>query len=439
MNKRAGHWVKIVLSMVVAAVSLGGCGKSTEPVDYNKPLPPGAHALRKITDPDMMPDFAAGFPSNRQDLLKATDHSISWFRDYPSSRQFYPLHEFTHEHSAQSLEHFRQVVIAAQSPQALQARILQDFDVYQSVGCDMKGTVLFTGYYHPIYPASLEPVGQFQHPLYRMPPDLVKGPDGAILGRRLPNGSIVKFPPRQQLESSGMLRGLELVYVRSRFEAFVIHVQGGATLQLQDGRMMEIGYAASNGHDYRSVRELLVEDGKIDPYKASLGAMKAYFDENPGELDRYISRNPRFIFFTETHGGPFGSLGQPVTPLRSLATDKTIFPRGNLTFVTTHLFQPIGPGQARNDPFNQFMLDQDTGGAIRAPGRADIFIGTGHAAGQIAGRTAMEGKLYYLFLKPELVGAVSARNQGDKTDAAGAARPAYPDVPAARYAPDAGR
>jgi membrane-bound lytic murein transglycosylase A len=46
------------------------------------------------------------------------------------------------------------------------------------------------------------------------------------------------------------------------------------------------------------------------------------------------------------------------------------------------------------------MLDQDTGGAIRAPGRADIYVGVGDAAGRIAGATYAEGRLYYLFLKP---------------------------------------
>ena len=45
------------------------------------------------------------------------------------------------------------------------------------------------------------------------------------------------------------------------------------------------------------------------------------------------------------------------------------------------------------------MLDQDTGGAIRAAGRADIFLGTGHHAGQVAGATCREGRLFYLVLK----------------------------------------
>ncbi|NEQ99109.1 MAG: murein transglycosylase, partial [Cyanothece sp. SIO2G6] len=43
--------------------------------------------------------------------------------------------------------------------------------------------------------------------------------------------------------------------------------------------------------------------------------------------------------------------------------------------------------------------DQDTGGAIRGPGRVDIFMGIGDAAGDRAGLTRANGQLYYLLLK----------------------------------------
>ena len=45
------------------------------------------------------------------------------------------------------------------------------------------------------------------------------------------------------------------------------------------------------------------------------------------------------------------------------------------------------------------MVAQDTGGAIRAPGRCDVYMGLGDQAGQRAGATCQEGRLYYLFLK----------------------------------------
>ena len=92
----------------------------------------------------------------------------------------------------------------------------------------------------------------------------------------------------------------------------------------------------------------------------------------------------------------------PVTAERSLATDKRIFPRGGMVLVDTTLTSLAGEEHA----FTQFMLDQDTGGAIRAPGRADLFLGVGPTAGIKAGNQYAEGRLYYLFLKSDRVASV---------------------------------
>jgi membrane-bound lytic murein transglycosylase A len=89
-----------------------------------------------------------------------------------------------------------------------------------------------------------------------------------------------------------------------------------------------------------------------------------------------------------------------VIPWRTIATDKSIFPRGCLTFLSTTL-PSIQAGRISIEPYGGFALDQDTGGAIRAPGRCDIYIGEGDEAGQLAGQTYQEGRLYYLFVKPE--------------------------------------
>jgi membrane-bound lytic murein transglycosylase A len=87
-----------------------------------------------------------------------------------------------------------------------------------------------------------------------------------------------------------------------------------------------------------------------------------------------------------------------VTPYRSIATDKTIFPRAALVFFSTKLPRQLA-NQIYIDPFSGFALDQDTGGAIRAAGRCDIYLGQGDEAGKLAGQTYQEGRLYYLFLK----------------------------------------
>jgi membrane-bound lytic murein transglycosylase A len=45
-------------------------------------------------------------------------------------------------------------------------------------------------------------------------------------------------------------------------------------------------------------------------------------------------------------------------------------------------------------------MNQDTGGAIRGPGRADLFWGSGSYAELAAGHMRHEGELYILIKKP---------------------------------------
>ena len=48
---------------------------------------------------------------------------------------------------------------------------------------------------------------------------------------------------------------------------------------------------------------------------------------------------------------------------------------------------------------SRYVLDQDTGGAIKGAGRVDYFLGTGEAAGERAGVTVSNGQLFYLLLQ----------------------------------------
>lgn len=394
---------------VVAMVLLGGCAKPEETVDYARPLPPGVHALRKLTDPEMLPDLAAAFAGDRQGLVAAIGSSLKYLA-HPSSHDYYPVQDITHERVVASLQQFRRLLASPMTAQQLQTEVIRTFDIYQSVGCDDRGTVLFTGYYQPIFDGSREKTDRFKYPLYKLPPDLVKDAEGLCVGRLLPDGRTVPYPTRRELETRGQLDGLELVYLADKFDAYICHVQGSGLIRLPDGQWLEVGYAGKNAGQYRSVGRMLLDEGKISPEKYSLGAIRSYFREHPEEVDRYCRQNDAFVFFQATRGGPYGSLGVPVTPYRSLATDKQrdpstgdrFFPRASLALVQTTL--PVREGDRLvGRPFNQFVLDQDTGGAIRAAGRADIFLGTGHEAGQIAGWTANTGKLYYLVLKTEVL------------------------------------
>jgi membrane-bound lytic murein transglycosylase A len=50
-------------------------------------------------------------------------------------------------------------------------------------------------------------------------------------------------------------------------------------------------------------------------------------------------------------------------------------------------------------PLRRFVLNQDTGGAIKGPGRLDLFFGSGERAGRAAGEMKEEGKIYLLLAK----------------------------------------
>jgi len=388
---------KISLSaLLLIVVFITGCQRPRAPLMYDRPLPPGELALRKITNPYEIPDFTDGC-HNMARMRIAIENSLNYLSK-PSSRQFFPYGEITHQQAVDSLKAFKLLIDSGLRGRELNAAITEQFDVYISVGCDGMGTVLFTGYYTPIFDGSPVATEQFRYPLYNQPDDLVKRSDGRILGRRGADGQIGPYPARAQIESSNLLNGKELIWLSNPFEAYIAHVQGSAKLRMPDGELVTVGYAASNGHEYRSVAEELVKDGRIARDKMSLSAMLDYFKGHLNQVAMYTQRNPRFVFFREENGPPRGSLNEPVTPMRTIATDKSIYPRGCLAFISTTLPRAIGRSIFR-DPYSGFALDQDTGGAIRAPGRCDVYMGVGERAGELAGQTWQEGRLCYLFLK----------------------------------------
>jgi len=384
-----------LLTVLTIIVGCRGPEKIKKP-PYDNPLLPGQDALRKITNPAEIPDFTFAC-TDLEGLKLAIKRSLNYLGK-PSSKNFYPVSGITHEQAVESLKAFSELLDSGLSGADLNAAIRDKFDVYISVGCDNQGTVLFTGYYTPIFDGSFERTERFKYPLYAQPEDLVKKADGEVLGRRGADGQITPYPSRAVIEGAMMLRGKELAWLSDPFEVYIAHVQGSAKIRLANGQLATVGYAANNGQEYKSISKILVGEGKIDGSQMSLVSLINYFKEHVDQVGRYTRMNPRFVFFRKEEGQPRGCLNEEVTTMRSIATDKTIFPRASLTFISTILPQAKGEGVVQ-EPYNGFALDQDAGGAIRAPGRCDVYMGQGDAAGNLAGRTYQEGKLYYLFLK----------------------------------------
>jgi membrane-bound lytic murein transglycosylase A len=386
------------------AASFVGCKSipPPPPADYTRPLPPGQVALEKLLDPSQYPDFSAGF-EDRDALVRGIDESLAYYAK-PSSKKWFPYLDVTHERAVESLKAFRATLLQATSGADLDRRIRERFEVYRSVGWDGSGTVLFTAYCEPIVKGSRVQTAEYRHPLYRRPPDLVRTSEGVSLGRRTPEGQLASYYTREEIDRGNALRGrgLELVWLADPFDAYVIHVQGSGRVSLPDGSEMKVGFAGKTDHPYTSVGRALVGDGRIPRDELSLARMREHFRANPKDLDDYLARNASYVFFTEHDGGPYGSLGVPVTPMHTIATDKEVYPRGAVAFVQTQLPSVRGERVAGQEAWAGFALDQDTGGAIRSAGRCDLFLGSGDAAEFRAGHTWAEGRLHYLFVKPGL-------------------------------------
>lgn len=391
-------WMRLIIVVFVAAtlIALGGCrwgrAKAAPEKDYNRQLTPGALALTEISA-DRLPQVTLT-QADRDAIITALEHSLR-FLGRPGSQRFYPIASITHDDVRRSCDKLLQLLRTTPDDSALFAAIRRDFRVFMSVGCDSEGTVLFTGYYTPIFDGSLTPDSRFRYPLYRRPADLITAPGDQIALQRLPDGSSRPYPARAELEASGVLRGLELVYLSDPFEAYIIQVQGSGKIRLPDSSIIDVGYDGTNNHRYHAIAEDLIRDGKIRREELSLAKMREHFRANPQDVGIYSARNPRYIFFARTQGGPFGSLGQPVTKDVTVATDKTIFPPGGPMIVATQTADATG----RPIPYSGIRVDQDTGGAIRAPGRCDLYMGEGVAAEMRAGFQFAEGQLYYLIAR----------------------------------------
>ena len=363
--------------------------------DYNQTLADGAAALLPV-DADEVPEFAQDW-ALRDQLLPSVEQSLDWI-DRPHAKGFFPTEGITWDRARASLYRFHELLTTASSKREFVERIEDEFQWYKSAGWDGRGGgVMFTGYCTPLMSGSLERGGAYQHPLYALPSDLVKDKAGKTLGWQV-GDNLLAYPSRSAIDGGGLLagKGLELVWLANPLDAFIAHVNGSAFITLPDGTMLRLGYAGKNGQPYRSLGKELADDGVLSRDGLNLQRIRAWAaDADPDVVREYLFRNPSYVFFQPIEGTPHGSLDVPVTPERSIATDKTIFPRGSICFVDASL---PGAYDGERVQMHQFMLDQDTGGAIRTAGRTDLYMGIGPQAEAIAGRINSPGQLYYLFL-----------------------------------------
>lgn len=276
------------------------------------------------------------------------------------------------------------------------------------------GAGFLTGYYEPEVAAALTRSDSFPTPVLARPDDLVTFPQGHTpapldpalsAARRRVDGALEPYPTRGEIEAGGLgEKARPIAFLADPVEAFMIHVQGSARLSLPDGSTLRLVYDGRNGRPYVSVGRVLASEQGVDPEELVLEKLKARIRAMglaPGEPGlALLHRNPSFIFFrldasAPADAGPIGAQGVRLSPLRSIAVDRTLWPYGLPFWIEADL-----PWSAATpEPFARLAIAQDTGSAILGPARADLFFGAGDEAGRRAGDIRHAGRFVVLWPK----------------------------------------
>ena len=369
-------------SGILAWLLMAGCGV------IEQVTPHAPSALRALSRDECRAtliddsDFAA--------LQRAAEQSLAYYRRLPEE------HTFTLLDRSVTVRELR-TVLESLFAEPLQpggaAELCERFTLTRITPSQ---PLLVTGYYEPELPARRRRSERFKYPLYELPDDLVTvdlaplcpGCPAKRAAGRVRDGELVPYYTRAEIESGAIGdHATAIAWLDDPVEAFFIHVQGSALLHFDDGVHMHVSYNGSNGRPYTSIGRLLVESGSLAEADVSLVSLKAYLRAHPEGRDALLQRNERYIFLRTVPIGPVGSLGQPLTPGRSLAADVRAYPPGALVFLKT-----IGAPTA----VSRLALLQDAGVAISGDHRLDLFWGSGESAAAVAGDMRAGGELFFV-------------------------------------------
>lgn len=390
------------LGMVFLMVT--GCALFQKP-----PVRPVA-ALTRLAVQDY-PEFSDGlFLDN---LSYGIGKSLEYLNKVPAERTFrFGEDTYSALHLIRSLQALLDFVETRPDPAALNRFIAERYRVYQSSGGPESGQVLFTGYYEPHLKGSLTPDARYRYPVHAMPGDLIvidlspfsEDLKGKRIVGRIQGKTVVPYPDRQAIEADEGFaqKAPPIAWVDDRIDLFFLQIQGSGRIYLTNGEFLRVHYHGANGQPYRSIGRLLIDQGKIPAEEMSMQRLKAYLQTHPAEVEAVLNHNPSYVFFKTETSGPIGAIGVDLTPGRSVAVDRRVFPMAAPAFLQTQI--PVVDGSGRIDrwiDFSAFALNQDTGGAIRGPGRVDIFWGNGPYAQIAAGHMQHKGAFYLLILDPD--------------------------------------
>ena len=395
--------LKLSALITLAIVSLFACAKPpvTKPELALEPL----SWWRSVTPQD---DLAF------KDMGAAARQSMEYYKKLPTDTLFTigPVKVTVLDMSV-TLQNFLLIIEnASLSNEEKVRQIGREFDFYRSVGSDGRGQVLVTGYYEPTLACRVNADDVYKHPLYKKPDDIIEvdltlfGSDfpRSKISARIDGRKVLPYYSREEIDQRQALggRSLEILWCRDLVDIYFLQIQGSGKADLGGGDIVSVLYDGQNGRQYRSLGKSLIDKGVIAKENMSMPAIREYLLKHPDEVVPLLNQNPSYVFFRLDKGPSLGNISVPLTPGRSIATDSKLLPKGALAFIETQ--KPVIENGAIKEwvPLKRFVLNQDTGGAIKGPGRVDLFWGQGKEAELAAGHMQQEGKLYFLLRKNKL-------------------------------------
>ena len=291
----------------------------------------------------------------------------------------------------------------------------RNFAPYQvSADAEVLGT--FTGYYEASLYGSLIKSERYNIPLHKRPKDLVMVNLGEfreelkgtrIAGRVSSSGQLKPYETREGITTGDWPHTDEdniLLWVDSPVDAFFVQIQGSGLVEMQDGRLLRIGYDGQNGHPYYAIGRELIKRGELTKENVSMQSIRMWLESNPDQADEIMNTNKSYVFFRALEKeGPIGAEGTALTPLRSLAIDRVLISYGTPLWLSTQTQDNEFPEQFPDAPnipaLNRMMIAQDTGGAITGPVRGDVFWGHGKTAEIMAGYLNTKGRYWVMLPK----------------------------------------
>ena len=367
-----------VLTLLLLLFLANSCAIS----QANQPLTEGNYTLVYVNPPHAYGDI------DRRALREAILGNLSYLQRIDPDTEFnYGGKIVRAEDVERTQRTLLQIIETAESKEMIELLMDYMFEWYKASGVDGRGTVVFTGYYVPEIDGSIYPSGKYRYPLYGAPDDLKRG---------------LSYYTRKEIDGGKVLegKGIEIAWLADPVEAYFLHIQGSGTIRLSDGSTVGVHYAGNNGYSYTSIGKLMIEKGLIKAGEGSLHGLKRYLRRHPEKMEEILYQNPRYIFFELGNRGAEGNIHVPLTAGHSIATDPAIFPKGGLSFIRTSAPVVNSSGNViKWEPVKRFVLNQDEGGAIKGPGRVDLFWGEGPEAGLTAGSMKEQGELYFILQK----------------------------------------